>query len=160
MKERLRRWNKFFCVAALLLKGIDMEKIAEWFYQHMSPWSCDEHLILASIVGCVLMMLASIGVIVIAFRLARDRKASDRKKLYRILTCFCTPVFSLAFSLMFRWYISAGILTLLFAWIFFSAKGSEIRTRKNIAIFFLINIVSPNLLIILLSLLGLPYKVW
>ena len=137
-----------------------MEKFAHWFYQNMNPWSCDEHLILASIVGCVLMMLASIGVIVIAFRLARDRKASDRKKLYRILTCFCTPVFSLALSLMFRWYISAGILTLLFAWIFFAAKDSEIRTGKNIALFFLINIVSPNLLIILLSLLGLPYKVW
>ena len=137
-----------------------MEKIAEWFYQHMSPWSCDEHLILASIVGCVLMMLASIGVIVIAFRLARDRKASDRKKLYRILTCFCTPVFSLAFSLMFRWYISAGILTLLFAWIFFSAKDSELKSRKNIAMFFLINIVLPNLLIILSSWMGLPYQVW
>ena len=105
-------------------------------------------------------MLASIGVIVIAFRLARDKEAGSRKKLYDLLTCLCTPVFSLAFSLMFRWYISAGILTLLFAWIFISAKNSELISRKNIALFFLINIVFPNLLIILLSLLGLPYRVW
>lgn len=126
----------------------------------MSPWSCDDHLILASVVGCVLIMLASIGVIVIAFRLARDNEAGGRKKLYYLLTCLCTPVFSLAFSLMFRWYISAGILTLLFGWIFFAAKDSEIRTGKNIALFFLINIVLSNLLIILLSLLGLPYRVW
>lgn len=137
-----------------------MEKVAEWFYRIMSPWSCDDHQILASIVGCVLMMLASIGVIVIAFGLARDKEAGNRKKLYYLLTCLCTPVFSLACSLMFRWYISAGVLSLLFGWIFISAKDSEIRTRKNIALFFLINIVLPNLLIILLSLLGLPYRVW
>ena len=137
-----------------------MEKFADWFYRNMSPWDCDEHLILASIVGCVLIMLVSSGVIVIAFRLARDKEAGSRKRLYDLLTCLCTPVFSLACSLMFRWYISAGILTLLFAWIFFAAKDSEIRTGKNIALFFLINIVLPNLLIILLSVIGLPYRVW
>ena len=137
-----------------------MEKFADWFYLNISPWSCDEHLILACVVGCVLIMLASFAVIVIAFRLARDKEAGSRKKLYDLLTCLCTPVFSLAFSLMFRWYISAGILTLLFAWIFISAKNSELISRKNIALFFLINIVFPNLLIILLSLLGLPYRVW
>lgn len=126
----------------------------------MSPWSCDDHLILACIVGCVLIMLASIAVILIAFSLTHDKEAGHRKKLYCILTCFCTPVFSLAFSLMFRWYISAGILTLLFAWVFFAAKDREMRTWKNIAYFFLINIVWPNLLVILLSVMGLPYKVW
>ena len=137
-----------------------MEKFADWFYRNMSPWDCDEHLILAGIVGCVLIMLVSSGVIVIAFRLARDKEADSRKKLYDLLTCLCTPVFSLAFSLMFRWYLSAGVLTLLFAWVFFAVKDGEIRTEKNIALFFLINIVLPNLLIILSSWMGLPYKVW
>ena len=117
-------------------------------------------MILACFVGCVMIMLASIGVIVIAFCFAHDKEAGNRKKLYYLLTCLFTPVFSLAFSLMFRWYIVAGILTFLFAWIFYAAKDSEMRTGKNIALFFLINILLPNLLIILFSLLGLPYRVW
>lgn len=137
-----------------------MEKFADWFYENISPWSCDEHLILATIVGCVLIMLASIAVIVIAFGLTRDKENDQRKKLYYLLTCLCTPVFSLAFSLMFKWYIAAGILLLLFAWIFLSAKDSEIRTKKNMALFFLINIVLPDLMIILLSLFVLPYRIW
>ena len=137
-----------------------MEKTADWFYQNISPWSSDGHLILACVDGCVLIMLASIAVIVIAFGLTRDKEEDNRKKLYYFLTCFCTPFFSLAFSLMFRWYLSAGVLTLLFAWVFFAVKDGEIRTEKNIALFFLINIVLPNLLIILSSWMGLPYKVW
>jgi hypothetical protein len=63
-------------------------------------------------------------------------------------------------SLLFKWVVSAVILTLIFAAVFFSAKQKKeaFATKKNFACFYLANVMLPNLIIILLSLSGLPYK--
>ena len=63
-------------------------------------------------------------------------------------------------SLLLKWYVAAAILTVIFAAVFLSSKQKkeEFATKRNFVRFILVNIMLPNLIIIVLSLSGLPYN--
>ena len=135
-----------------------MEYFADWFYHHINPWSSEEHLAYAAVAAFVLMTASTVAILILAFVAKKNQISSG--KIYFAVTSFCTPLFSFAMSLLFKWVVSAVILTLIFAAVFFSAKQKKeaFETKKNFACFYLANVMLPNLIIILLSLSGLPYK--
>ena len=135
-----------------------MEKFAEWVYGNINPWSSEEHLVFAAVAAFVLI-LASTLAILISVCVGTQHPASNGK-VYFAVAYFCGPLISLAMSLLFKWYVAAAILTVIFAAVFLSSKQKkeEFATKRNFVRFILVNIMLPNLIIIVLSLSGLPYN--
>ncbi len=135
-----------------------MEKFAEWVYGNINPWSSEEHLVFAAVTAFVLI-LASTLAILISVCVGTQHPASNGK-VYFAVAYFCGPLISLAMSLLFKWYVAAAILTVIFAAVFLSSKQKkeEFATKRNFVRFILVNIMLPNLIIIVLSLSGLPYN--
>ena len=135
-----------------------MEKFAEWFYDNMNPWSSEDHLTLAAVTAVVLIFVSTAAILVLAYAGHHRQKSSER--IYFAVAYGCAPLLSLAMSLLFKWYVSAAILTLIFAAVFLTHKEDKegFATKKNFAFFCLANVILPNLLMIVLSLSGLPYK--
>ena len=132
-----------------------MENFAEWFYNNANPWSTEEHLILAAVTAFVLIFASTVAILILAYVGNQHQKSYG--KIYIAVAYCCTPLISLAMSLLFKWYVSAAILTLIFAAVFLTHKEG-FATKKNFAFFCLANVILPNLLMIVLSLSGLPYK--
>ena len=135
-----------------------MEQFADWFSNNINPWSSEEHLALAA-VGAFVLILASTLAILILVCVGTQHPASYGK-VYFAVAYFCAPLISLAMSLLFKWYVAAAILMVIFAAVFlsFKQKKEEFTTKRNFVRFILVNIMVPNLMIIVLSLSGLPYN--
>ena len=135
-----------------------MENFAEWFYCDINPWSSEEHLAFAA-VGAFVLIFASTLAILISVYVGHQHPASNGK-VYFTVAYFFAPLISLAMSLLFKWYVAAAILTVIFAAVFLSSKQKkeEFATKRNFVRFILVNIMVPNLMIIVLSLSGLPYN--
>ena len=134
-----------------------MERFAEWFYEFMCPWSSDDYLAIAAAVAFVLILISCITILILVTVYNKCQTHFGKNKLYFIVAYFCVPLISFSFSLLFKWYVAAAILTVIFVAVFLSSKEDESATTKNFVRFYLANIILPNLFIVALSFLGLPY---
>lgn len=136
-----------------------MEKLSELFYEIVCPWRSFQYLELASIVSCSLICLSVLIILISCKIYYYNNIFFNSYKFFRVVVYGCCPLISLSMSLLFKWYISGFVFFVILVFCFSSSKNNEFMTKNKFILLCTMCIFIPNILLVILAFLGLPYMI-